>query len=309
MLSVVVRHRGAASNCADQLTSGLAPLGECRYNPPAMLPAACTLSRLVDARPPLRRWMCVFALAICCVGCGTTRTTDSGRTATEQLLISDAIDRAVDSLDLKILAGQKVFVDNSMLGGVTDRDYLISSVRQQLLASGVVLKTVRDEADFIVEVRAGAVGTDRNDLLFGVPAFQVPQVLPFAGSVPSAIPEIPFAKRSQQRGVAKIALFAYEQSTGEPVWQSGLAMQQSTSSDIWIFGTGPFQKGTIHDGTKLAGSELTNPLVHNDDEDTKPVAIATPAVFQWPDLPRSEVAEADDPASDEAQVEQAGHEE
>ena len=34
-------------------------------------------------------------LATALAGCGTTRSTDTGRTATEQLLISDAIDRAV----------------------------------------------------------------------------------------------------------------------------------------------------------------------------------------------------------------------
>src|SRR5438874_450614 len=32
------------------------------------------------------------------VGCGTTRSSDTTRTATEQLLISDAIDRAVQSV-------------------------------------------------------------------------------------------------------------------------------------------------------------------------------------------------------------------
>ena len=104
------------------------------------------------------------------VGCGTTRSTDSMRTATEQLLISDAIDRAVQTVDFKPLAGQTVYLDDSRLEEVVDRDYLVSTLRQHLLASGCTLKDVRDEADFIVEARAGAVGTDRNDLLFGIPA-------------------------------------------------------------------------------------------------------------------------------------------
>lgn len=219
-------------------------------------------------------------------GCGTTRSTDTGRSATEQLLVSDAIDRAVDSISFHVLAGQTVFVDSAALASTIDKDYLVGSVRQQLLASGCILKNTREEADFIVEIRAGAVGTDRNDLLFGIPAFQVPQILPVAGTVPAAIPEIPFAKKSQQRGVAKIAVFAYSRDTGQPIWQSGLAMQQSTSSDIWVFGTGPYQKGTIHDGTKLAGGGFGNPLAPSDDDSIRdPVKIASEAVFEWPKEP------------------------
>ncbi len=280
-----------------------------------MLPAK-TLPRQPDcSRLPLLRLGCVSALLLL-AGCGTTRTTDSGRTATEQLLISDAIDRAVDSINLQILAGQTVYFDDSLVTKITDSEYLVGSVRQQLLANGCVLKDSRSEADYVVEVRAGAIGTDRNDLLFGIPAFQVPQVLPVASSVPAAIPEIPFAKRSQQRGVAKIALYAYEQKTGEPVWQSGLALQQSTASDIWIFGTGPYQKGSIYtDGTRLAGGSLINPL-SPDESDPEPARIASEAVFQWPALPaRPNPSVAETPPIPDAlpkpddEVQQVDHEE
>lgn len=184
-------------------------------------------------------------------GCGTTRSTDTARTATEQLLISDAIDRAVQAIDLEPLANQTVYLDESRLKGVTDRNYLVSTLRQHLLASGCTLKNERDEADFIVEARAGAVGTDRNDLLFGIPATNVPQILPFQG-VPAAIPEVPLAKRRDQRGIAKISLFAYHRETGLPVWQSGLAVRESSSNDVWVFGAGPFEHGTVQRSKRLA---------------------------------------------------------
>jgi hypothetical protein len=178
------------------------------------------------------------------VGCGTTRSTDSLRTATEQLLISDAIDRAVQTIDFQPLAGQSVYLDDERLEGVVDRDYLVSTLRQHLLASGCTLKDVRDEADYVVEARAGAVGTDRNDLLFGIPATNVPQILPLQG-VPAAIPEVPLAKRRDQRGVAKVSMFAYHRASGRPVWQSGIAARESSSNDVWLFGAGPFQYGSV----------------------------------------------------------------
>jgi hypothetical protein len=190
-------------------------------------------------------------------GCGTTRSTDTTRTATEQLLISDAIDRAVQSVHLQTLAGQTVFLDDSRLADVVDRNYLVSSLRQHLLANGCSLRDQRDQADFVVEARAGAVGTDRNDLLFGVPSMNVPQIMPLQ-PVPAAIPEIPIAKRRDQRGIAKIAVFAYHRESGTPVWQSGVAHQESSSNDVWILGAGPFQRGTIYEGTAFAGKAIGN---------------------------------------------------
>jgi hypothetical protein len=189
------------------------------------------------------------------VGCGSTRTSNTMRTATEQMLVSDAIDRTVDSIDFTPLAGQSVYFDDDKLEDVVDEGYLVSSLRQHMLASGCILKTKRDEATFVVEPRAGAVGTDNHDLLFGVPAIQMPQV-PLASTMPAAIPEIPFAKRRDQRGVAKVAVFAYRRDTGEPVWQSGIVVNTSTANDIWVFGAGPFQRGTIYEREEFSGKRL-----------------------------------------------------
>jgi hypothetical protein len=112
-------------------------------------------------------------------------------------------------------------------------------------------------------MRAGAIGTDRNDLLFGVPSINVPQIYPVQPVPGAAIPEIPIAKRRDQRAVAKVAVFAYHRETGRPVWQSGLVHQESSANDVWILGAGPFQRGTIYDGTAFAG----NTLGEDDDKD------------------------------------------
>jgi len=239
-------------------------------------------------RPPLRyklaaatSMLAVSALAL--GGCGTTRSTDTSRTATEQLLISDAIDRAVQTVNVQTLAGQTVYLDDSRLGDVVDRNYLISTLRQHLLASGCALRAEREQADFVVEARAGAIGTDRNDLLFGVPSMNVPQIMPLQ-PVPAAIPEIPIAKRRDQRGIAKIAVFAYHRETGKPVWQSGLAHQESSSNDVWILGAGPFQRGTIYEGTAFAGKTLGIDDAKEEEEpdNQPPVEIAHEMTFTTP---------------------------
>jgi hypothetical protein len=239
-------------------------------------------------------------------GCGTTRSSDTQRTATEQLLISDAIDRAVQTVTFNSLAGQSVYLDDSRLGDVVDKDYLVSTLRQHLLASGCALRDDRDAADFIVEARVGSVGTDRNDLLFGVPSMNVPQIFPLQPA-PAAIPEIPFAKRRDQRGIVKLAVFAYHRESGLPVWQSGLALQESSSNDVWILGAGPFQRGTIYEGTVFAGRELRDESSGSEPPLRRPkIELAQEETF----TPAERLARLPKrlPASQEAVI-QASHEE
>ncbi len=215
-------------------------------------------------------WLALAAVAlVATLGCGTTRQSNTARTATEQLLISDAVDRTVQQINFNVLAGEAVFFDTSQMNEVVDKGYVISCMRQHLLACGCVMKEKKEDATFIIEPRVGVVGTDSNDLMFGIPAFSVPQVA--TGSVlPSSVPEIAFAKRRDQMGVAKIAVFAYRRETGEPVWQSGMAMNKSTANDIWLFGAGPFQKGTIYDETRFAGF-----VKKKDDEDEDVAKLST----------------------------------
>ncbi len=259
---------------------------------------------------PLILVVMLTGAALGVVGCGTTRSSDTGRTATEQLLISDAIDRAVETVDLKALSGQKVFFDDSRLSDAVDKNYLISSMRQHLLANGCMLCD-RDKADFIVEARAGAVGTDRNDLLFGIPSTNVPQVAPMQ-TLPASIPEIPIAKRRDQRGIVKIAVFAYHRETGTPVWQSGLVHQESTSNDVWILGAGPFQRGSIYEGTAFAGKQIKNDHGEEDEVDEPrrlpAVAYANGRMFTSP-TKLVKPPEPEKKPEEPALVAQAGHEE
>src|SRR5438067_7833712 len=123
-------------------------------------------------------------------GCGTTRMTDTQRTATEQLLISNAVDQAVAQLDFRALCGKSVFFDPQYLDTTVDKGYVVSSLRQQLMTSGCVLQEERAKATYVVEARAGGVGTDRHSVMVGVQEMNVPSVLP---GQPSHIPKIAVA--------------------------------------------------------------------------------------------------------------------
>ena len=214
-----------------------------------------TADRVARTAGPARlSLLCLAILAV--TGCGTTRISDTLRTGTEQLLLSTAIERAVNDMDFSVLDGKDVYFDPQYLRGVSDEGYIISSIRQRLLAEGAFLKATRDEATYVVEARAGTVGTNRQDVLIGVPQVTLPTGAMMPGA-PSAIPEIPLAKKTQQRGIVKLAAFAYNQQTGQAVWQSGTYPITADSRDTWILGTGPFQRGSIYKGTSFAGERMS----------------------------------------------------
>ncbi len=195
----------------------------------------------------------MVACALVFVGCGTTKWSDTSRTGTEQLLISNAIDSAVSRIDFTPIGDKRVFLDTEAIEGVTDHKYLAKSLRQHLAASGGILCDEKEDSDYIVEARAGAVGTDRDELLLiGIPAMSLPSL---AGTeiTGATIPEIPVVKQTKQRGVAKIAVFAYNRHTGRPVWASGNNQTESNANNLWIAGAGPLSLGTIYKAPTFAG--------------------------------------------------------
>ena len=252
------------------------------------------LRQKLPARSRVRGVHLIFVvgawLLLTSTGCGTSFMTDTTRTATEQLLITDAIDRAINQIDFDVLSGKEVFFDPQYLKNSVDQGYLESSIRQHLLASGCVLREKREDAIYVVEARAGAVGTDRNQVLFGVPQLNLPAIAGSPVTLPQTVPEIALAKDTKQKAVTKVAVFAYNRITGNPVWQSGLAVASSDAKNSWLLGIGPFQKGSIYDGTDFAGGKLDLPIIGSESHvagEHTDIPITSTAIF--PDFDRRQV--------------------
>lgn len=151
-------------------------------------------------------------------GCSTERLGHPARTATEQLLISTAVDRAIERLADQLPAEGKVYVDPGNLEGF-DGKYVVSTMRDGLLRRGAKLASERDKADTIVELRAGALSVDDRDALVGIPSFGVP--IPLSGDV--NLPEVALFKKDMSQGVVKIAATAYDAHSGSLVESAGPA--------------------------------------------------------------------------------------
>lgn len=212
----------------------------------------------------------LFALAIgsAVPGCGTTKSV----TATEQLLMSDAVDSTISKMDFRPLSGYKVFLDTTyitpagkpipgipMAANLVTSDYVISALRQQLTAAGCMLVDTKDTAEIICEARCGALGTDGHNVTYGLPAnnflSSATMFVPNSPPLPM-IPELSVAKREVKSAAAKVAVFAYDRETREPLWQSGVAQAGSNARDTWVLGIGPIQYGSIYRGTRFAGKRI-----------------------------------------------------
>ena len=159
---------------------------------------------------------CLFvasALALAVGACASTSETNPSRTATEQLLVARAADRAVEGLVLPIPQGSRVFVDDAYFRA-ENAPYAVSAIRSALSEAGYALVPSKQEAAAVLELRAGALSLEQVCRVFGLPEMRVPINDSF--NVVS-LPELSIYSRRDRVGVAEFSGFLYEPKTGAPL--------------------------------------------------------------------------------------------
>jgi hypothetical protein len=149
-------------------------------------------------------------------GCHATKVTEPQRSVTEQFLLSAAAERAVAQVDLSVLKGRKVFVQERYFKGY-DEGFAIGAIRERISKAGALMMGQEAAADVIVEIRNGGLGLDTRESLIGIPALNMP--IPLTG--PVSTPEIALYKSAMADSAGKFALFAYERVSGEHVHSTG----------------------------------------------------------------------------------------
>ena len=169
-------------------------------------------------------------------GCASTLTSNTARTAKEQMLLSNAVDQSLEKVDFTPMYGQKVFLDDKYLECV-DKPYVLGSVRHRIMRSGGFLMDKVEDADVVMEVRSGGIGTDTTDQYLGTPEIALPGML--------TIPEIRLAEKKSQFGYSKIGLVIYDAKTKKVLGDGGVSLAQSDDNNWSVFGVGPFQDGSL----------------------------------------------------------------
>src|SRR6476660_4840215 len=105
---------------------------------------------------PRSRTFCILVAGLACLlgGCTSTKQSNTARTATEQLLISNAVDQSLNKVDFTPLAGSCVFVEEKYLDCV-DKGYILGSIRHKLMQAHATIAGKAEEANAIMEVRSG----------------------------------------------------------------------------------------------------------------------------------------------------------
>lgn len=177
-----------------------------------------------------------LGLAIMATGCTTTSTSNTARTAKEQMLLSNAVDQSLDKVDFTPLYGQKVFVEEKYLECV-DKNYVLGSLRHRVVRAGGALATASDDADVVMEVRSGGVGTDSTEMYTGLP--------PIPLGVGMQTPEIRLGERKSQYGYSKLGIVLVDAKTKTALGDGGIAMAQSDDNNWYVLGMGPWQDGAL----------------------------------------------------------------
>ena len=176
------------------------------------------------------------SVAATSIGCTTTSTSNTPRTAKEQMLLSNAVDQSLDKVDFTPLYNQRVFVDEKYLECV-DKNYVVGSIRHRVMRAGGTLAATGEDADVIMEVRSGGVGTDSNEMYLGIPQLPLP-----AGM---QTPEIRLTERKSQLGYSKLGLVLFDAKTKAVLGDGGMSMAQSDDNNWFVLGMGPWQNGAL----------------------------------------------------------------
>ena len=161
----------------------------------------------------MKRYLAALGLTLLLGACASTSETNPSRTATEQLLVARAADRAVEGLTLPIPSGSQVFVDASYFQA-ENAAYAISAIRNALSDAGYALAPSKAEADAVFELRAGALSLEQMRRVFGIPEMRIPINDSF--NVVS-MPELSVYSRRDRVGVAEFSGFLYEPKSGAPL--------------------------------------------------------------------------------------------
>ncbi len=187
----------------------------------------------------------VFAVLLLLSACGVSRdASKSPRAATEQLLLSQAVERSLEDVSVPMLKDAAVVME--VAGLTPDQYYVRDSVAGHLARTqGVRVVDTRSQAKYVVHVMVQALGTELDQSFFGMPQVQ-------GGLIPIALPELPLYKFIREIGYVRYSMNIYEAATGRlalatPWYTKTAAWRQYT---IFIFLT--FRTSTLTDPPELS---------------------------------------------------------
>jgi hypothetical protein len=158
-------------------------------------------------------------------GCAFSRTpSQTVRTATEQLLLSQAIERSLHDLSVPLAEGSTVMIETVGFAVPptafipSDLNYARDTVAGRLGQLGFRIHPKDEESRYIVRVLVQSLGTVQGEAFLGMPPVQ-------SVIVPIALPELTLYKAQRQSVYMRYSIDIYEAATGRFIrstpWYTG----------------------------------------------------------------------------------------
>ena len=157
----------------------------------------------------LKLWLCIFCLSLL-EACSTTHyVAQTKRSLVEQLLLTKAVDKAIDKLDTHLnLAKKKVYIDTASLAP-DEEGYLKKAIALWCIERGAIVVDKKEEADYVVAVLVKSLGTDQiKSVLMGIPSLPIP----FTNTT---TPQINLLVADRQKGYTEMEIMFYDSHTGK----------------------------------------------------------------------------------------------
>jgi len=154
--------------------------------------------------------LCSVGLMLGMEGCAVSYdTTNTPRTATEQLVLAQAFQRSLIDAVVPVRPGQSVAVETT--GLTADQGYANALIERWLSREGFYVPKDKDGKEtLVVRVTLDAFGTLHNQTFFGMPALS-------SAFVPFAVPKLSIYEASRQRGHARLSMDFLDKKTGQLV--------------------------------------------------------------------------------------------
>lgn len=173
-------------------------------------------------------------------GCTSIESRLHGRTATEQYLVTAAVERALEDVRWDRLAGKRVKLKVSAVQEL-EKDFVQECIRRHLAAEGAKLVESVTGSDVVVKALVESVGSD-----IWIGNFGIPLIATTHPEVPAPVGGISLFNSNHQQGYCRMQLFGYHPKTEKLLWRIGPVHGDSyfkTSTLLGLFG--PYKSSDI----------------------------------------------------------------
>jgi hypothetical protein len=149
------------------------------------------------------------------IGCAFSRATELPRSASQQILATHAVVRALDQFEFPDIRGKRVWVHVGAPGDAVDTEFLKTAVQIEVFEEEAQVAVDPEKADLVLAVLVGSMGLDIRGRFVGI------QGTPAGGGfIPFTIPELALYKRTRTSGFAQAEFALVDPHSGKVLERS-----------------------------------------------------------------------------------------